>query len=561
METRAKKPLFSIKNLKKYFPLKKKAFQRRQFYVHANENISLDIFEGETLGLVGESGSGKSTFGRTILQIYEQTEGVTLYYGSTIAEVNPAYVRKDLKNIKNLFNDYQKEMDEYAILEEKIKSKETAANADLDSDEYHAIVDTMMQKRRKIQNDYYNVLRLAGGLLVDDNLDDVSKLLSEQFEARVEEAKVRKEIADIDWKLNEYKDESSKEKLRKRRTEVESKLSGLHAEVEKKEAAVLARRESLKGTEGYDEFEALRDDGVDLARLSEREMRELRKNMQIIFQDPYSSLNTRMTLGNIIGEGLIAHNMFKSRKSEGYNSYIQGVMEECGLAPYFIHRYPHQFSGGQRQRIGIARALALKPKFIVCDEAVSALDVSIQSQVINLLQDLKEENNLTYLFITHDLSVVKYISDRIAVMYLGMVVELADSDKMFETPLHPYTQALLAAIPRTDVEGNQELAILEGDIPSAVNPPDGCRFHTRCRYCMERCTQYEPDLQEVGSEHFVACHLYDLEEEERKTWVAECDEKERQRLEELDQISKEVSRELIKEDQEHQDEDLVKDTK
>ncbi len=554
METREKRPLFSIKNLKKYFPLKKKAFQRRQFYVHANENISLDIYEGETLGLVGESGSGKSTFGRTILQIYEQTEGVTLYYGSTIAEVNPDYVRKDLKNLKQLFSDYQKEMGEYAILEEQLAAKKAEENVDLDGDDYHAILDKMMQKRRKIQNDYYNVLRLAGGLLVDENLDEVSTLLSEQFEARVAEAKVHKEISVIDWKLNEYKDESSKNKLKNRRKELEAKIPALHAEAEKKQEAVKARHKSNEGNEGYDEFEALRDDGVDLARLSEKEMRELRKDMQIIFQDPYSSLNTRMTLGNIIGEGLIAHNMFKSRKSEGYNSYIQGVMEECGLAPYFIHRYPHQFSGGQRQRIGIARALALNPKFIVCDEAVSALDVSIQSQVINLLQDLKEENNLTYLFITHDLSVVKYISDRIAVMYLGMVVELADSDKMFRVPLHPYTQALLAAIPRTDVEGNQELAILEGDIPSAVNPPDGCRFHTRCRYCMERCTQYEPDLQEVGSQHFVACHLYDLDQNERAIWIAECDEKERLRLEELDKISEEVSHELIKEDIDHKDE-------
>ena len=182
------------------------------------------------------------------------------------------------------------------------------------------------------------------------------------------------------------------------------------------------------------------------------------------------------------------------------------VMEDCGLAPYMIHRYPHQFSGGQRQRIGIARSLALKPKFVVCDEAVSALDVSIQSQVINLLQDLREKDNLTYLFISHDLSVVKYISDRIGVMYLGNIVELADSEEMFANPLHPYTEALLLAIPTTDADNKKESVPLEGDIPSPIKPPKGCKFHTRCRYCTDICKEVVPDFVEVKPGHFVACH-------------------------------------------------------
>ena len=212
-------------------------------------------------------------------------------------------------------------------------------------------------------------------------------------------------------------------------------------------------------------------------------------------------------------------------------------MEKCGLAPYFLHRYPHQFSGGQRQRIGIARALALKPSFIVCDEAVSALDVSIQSQIINLLQDLKDQNNLTYLFITHDLSVVKYISDRIGVMYLGVMVELTDSEKIFENPLHPYTKALLQAIPRTDVDQGQELAVIEGDIPSAVKPPKGCRFHTRCEYAMDICAHFEPELKDVGEGHFVACHLMDVSEEEKQK-AFEKNMAERAKLdEELEEIS------------------------
>ena len=187
----------------------------------------------------------------------------------------------------------------------------------------------------------------------------------------------------------------------------------------------------------------------------------------------------------------------------GHEEILQ-TMEDCGLAPYFLHRYPHQFSGGQRQRIGIARSLAVHPKFVVCDEAVSALDVSIQSQIINLLQDLKEQQHLTYLFITHDLSVVKYISDRIGVMYLGNLVELADSQEIFDHPMHPYTEALLESIPTT--EEKRDLAVLEGDIPSPVNPPKGCKFHTRCKYCTEICTHVVPDWEEVTPNHFVACH-------------------------------------------------------
>ena len=255
----------------------------------------------------------------------------------------------------------------------------------------------------------------------------------------------------------------------------------------------------------FQRLEGYRDAGIDLARLTYNEIRLLRSDLQMIFQDPYSSLNPRMTVGQIISEGMMAHNMFKKNDARLQENIIK-VMEDAGLQAYFIHRYPHQFSGGQRQRIGIARSLAVKPRFVVCDEAVSALDVSIQSQIINLLQDLKEQQNLTYLFITHDLSVVKYISDRIGVMYLGNIVELADSQEIFNHPLHPYTEALMNAIPTTDVENERELQILEGDIPSPVNPPKGCKFHTRCKYCTEVCQHVEPEWVEAAPNHFVACH-------------------------------------------------------
>ena len=245
---------------------------------------------------------------------------------------------------------------------------------------------------------------------------------------------------------------------------------------------------------------------IDLKKLSKEEMRVLRKDLQLIFQDPYSSLNPRMTVGQIIGEGLVSHGIF-TRGDPAMRDYIFKVMENCGLATYMFGRYPHQFSGGQRQRIGIARSLALNPAFVVCDEAVSALDVSIQSQILNLLSDLKEKQNLTYLFITHDLSVVKYISDRIGVMYLGNMVELAPTEELFANTLHPYTEALLSAIPVVDEDDKRERILLEGDIPSPVNPPSGCKFHTRCRYCQQKCREEVPEWTNVGNDHYVACHF------------------------------------------------------
>ena len=337
-----KKVLFRLVNFTKFFPLKKASlFSKEGLFVRANEDINLEIYEGETLGLVGESGCGKSTLGRTLLQLYPLTKGQILYFG------------------------------------------------------------------------------------------------------------------DPDF-----------------------------------------------------------PDGIDLGTLNRDQMRKYRKDLQIIFQDPYSSLNPRMTVGQIISEGLKANGLIEKNNEES-QKYILDVMEKCGLAPYFVHRYPHQFSGGQRQRIGIARAVALNPKFIVADEPVSALDVSIQSQVINLLLDLKEKQNLTYLFISHDLSVIKYISDRVGVMYLGNLVELASTEDLFKDRLHPYTEALLSAIPTTDLREKVEIKILEGDMPSPINPPSGCKFHTRCQFAQERCTVDVPELREIKPNHTVACHFPLLNAEDR----------------------------------------------
>jgi oligopeptide/dipeptide ABC transporter ATP-binding protein len=249
-----------------------------------------------------------------------------------------------------------------------------------------------------------------------------------------------------------------------------------------------------------------RDDSI--YDLPAEQLRALRRKMQIIFQDPYSSLNPRMTIESIIGEAIEFHGI---AKGDARRKIVEDLLERVGLQPSYITRYPHEFSGGQRQRIGIARALALNPDFIVCDEAVSALDVSVQAQVINLLQDLQEEFNLSYLFIAHDLSVVKHISDRIAVMYLGQIAELAETGSLFDDPLHPYTQALLSAIPVPNPKSRKTRVVLKGDVPSPIDPPKGCRFHTRCPARFGPCDSIEPRSVEALPGHFVRCHLYDPE--------------------------------------------------
>ena len=249
-------------------------------------------------------------------------------------------------------------------------------------------------------------------------------------------------------------------------------------------------------------------DGSDITKMKREEIRKLRREMQIIFQDPFASLNPRMTVGDIVGEPLLIHGIARGKAA---SDRVKELLKLVGLQPYHANRYPHEFSGGQRQRIGIARALAVDPSFIVCDEPVSALDVSIQAQVINLLEDLQRQFGLTYLFIAHDLSVVRHISTRVAVMYVGKIVELAERNDLYLRPLHPYTQALLSAIPIPDpsVEQRRKRIVLTGDIPSPVNPPSGCRFHTRCPVAFERCKIEEPAFKEYGSGHFTACHWVD----------------------------------------------------
>lgn len=255
----------------------------------------------------------------------------------------------------------------------------------------------------------------------------------------------------------------------------------------------------IEPTDGEVYFE-----GQDITKLDKNAMRSLRREMQIIFQDPYASLNPRMTIGSIIGEPLEIHKMAKGAEKE---ERVASLLQKVGLRAEDMRKYPHEFSGGQRQRIGIARALALNPKLIVCDEPVSALDVSIQAQVINLLEDLQAELGLSYLFIAHNLNVVEHISDRVAVMYLGQIVELASDEALYNNPQHPYTEALLSAVPIPDPTVKKKRILLEGDVPSPINPPTGCHFHTRCMYKDKICEEVEPEFKDIGGGHWVACHF------------------------------------------------------
>jgi oligopeptide transport system ATP-binding protein len=321
-----RKPLLQLQNLKKYFDVSTGFFKREQAYLTAVDDVSFDIYKGETFGLVGESGCGKSTLGRSVVRLYEPTGGKIIY------------------------------------------------------------------------------------------------------------------------------------------------------------------------------------DGDDITNLSQNEMMKYRKRLQMIFQDPYASLNTRLTVSEIIGEGIETHNLYSGKEKL---EKIYDLLQTVGLKREHASRYPHEFSGGQRQRIGIARSLAVEPELVVCDEPISALDVSIQAQVVNMLEDLQNDMGLTYLFIAHDLSMVKHISDRIGVMYLGKMMEITTSVELYKNPLHPYTQALLSAIPIPDPKQNKmhKRIILQGDVKSPINPPEGCRFSSRCRYCMDICTEVTPELREVEPGHFVACHL------------------------------------------------------
>lgn len=506
------KKLLSITNLKKYFPVAKSSIFAKQMYVRANEDISIDIYEGETFGLVGESGCGKSTLGRVLLQLYEQTAGSTMYYGRTLDAVAPRYVLDTLSNAEKYVTRYHKA---------EAHAQELAKKCDELGDKA-TFFD--LQDRNLAACDAKTALdcaaKILGGFMVRDTGKGAALLLSkykQTFQAasvggKADEMEIHIEALEGYIEDNPEKAEKTRKKiaaLQKKRDALNGQKEALLENASRIQKDIDAAKAPYLNDPEFSRYEAMLDDGVDLKRLKYNEMRLLRKDLQIIFQDPYSSLNPRMTVGQIIEEGLQTHKFFKAG-SKKMKPYVFDVMNACGLQNYMYNRYPHQFSGGQRQRICIARSLAVKPKFVVCDECVSALDVSIQSQIINLLQELKERDGLTYLFISHNLSVVRYISDRIGVMYLGNMVEVAQTDEIFKDPRHPYTVALLSSIPTTDPDSlTKERIILEGNIPSPIKPPSGCKFHTRCYMACEECKRVPPPLTEVKPGHYVACHFAD----------------------------------------------------
>ena len=524
-----KKKLFSITNLKKYFPIAKSSvFQKEKLYVKANEDVSIDIYEGETFGLVGESGCGKSTLGRVILQLYEQTSGNTLYYGRSREEIAPEYVKKTLSAPEKYLNLYK-----------DAKAKADKITAQVEAEGEKASFFLLQEKNLADANAkaaLMNVTKILGGLITVSEMKEGATILLNQHNVLVKIDKLNRKLTDIDASIDIYESKikvdsaESDEKtiksesatlnaFRAKKEKIIETIKSLRIEEDRLQKEIDAIRAKYKDDEEFQKYEAMLDAGIDLARLKYREIRRLRKDLQIVFQDPYSSLDPRMTIGQIIEEGLVTHKYFK-HGSPKMKEYILKVMRDCGLQDYMLHRYPHQFSGGQRQRVCIARALAVKPKFVVCDECVSALDVSIQSQIINLLLELKEKEHLTYLFISHDLSVVRYISDRIGVMYLGNLVELASSETIFKDPRHPYTVALLSSIPTTDPDDlNKERIILEGNIPSPIRPPEGCKFHTRCFMACDKCKRVPPPLVEIEPGHFVACHFTDRKIDEEGNYL------------------------------------------
>ena len=594
-----KEPLIEIRKLKKFFPLKKKnIFQRKQFNVRANEDVSFTIYKGETFGLVGESGCGKSTLGRTILQLYKPTSGSALYYGIPLHEFNPQYVLKEIDKLVKYQSDAKNSYDKSLLVDQKVEALKqelkTFESSNSLTDEknkktYESLKNKLVrleEKSKELKKEASRQLRegsrTAGEFILEKDLPTISKLMREDElnsrelyktkkeahlarkeldRAKSDILKVEAEVADLKIKANnalkdnhinislndqnlidivgqkvngeEFK--KIKELLQKYNSEtaklnkLQNKVKALPQEIKcieqevdalnkksveiKKQLDSYKRKEVLPITERcldpdyQDKMEKNREYAINLEKLNKHEIRGLRQRMQMIFQDPYSSLDPRMTVGQAISEAVVEHGLFPKGSKE-LEEYVVNIMAKCGLDHYMIHRYPHQFSGGQRQRIVIARALALQPEFVVCDESVSALDVSIQSQILNLLQDLKEDSELTYLFISHDLSVIKHVSDRIGVMYLGDLVELSASDELYENPLHPYSKSLISAIPTT-TQDKKERIILKGDIPSNINPPSGCKFRTRCPIAREICAQKKPELREVSPGHQVACHFYE----------------------------------------------------
>jgi oligopeptide/dipeptide ABC transporter ATP-binding protein len=451
-----KEDLIVVQDLIKYFPIRGGLLQRVQAWVKAVDGVSFTVKRGETLGLVGESGCGKTTVGRTILGLIAHDGGSVFFEGQDVLSAFASAKEKQMQRRVWL-----------AVVTAFFALISIVINGNILLVPGEALVTTLQWTLVLIG------IFAAGGILSALGAPQRGAAFKAYFRENTPVFVVGV-VLGLAW------------------------FNGSMAVLETLglsvflSALIASTALIVAGYLVHNHY----------GKIIDARVKVLRRNMQIVFQDPYSSLDPRMPVGDSIGEGLLVHGEKDSRKR--YQVVLE-TLDKVGLQEFHARRYPHEFSGGQRQRIGIARALALGPKFIVCDEPVSALDVSIQAQVLNILKNLQRDLGFSYLFIAHNLSVVEHISDRVAVMYLGKIVELADRQELFENPLHPYTQALMSAIPVPDPTLKRERIILKGDVPSPVNPPSGCRFHPRCPVVMDHCNQEEPEFKDINAGHFVAC--------------------------------------------------------
>ena len=523
-----RKVLLELKKLKKYFPV------RRGVDLKALEDITLKIYEGEKFGVVGESGCGKSTLGRVILQLYPQTSGACIYYGRTRDEMCPKYLAKEVAKLP----EYQKKATEFYQKSLEVDKKADALRKELDAlsargSDQETRKEAGLQKKlselefksKELRKDASRQLRegsrTVGSLILCKDLPAVQELFSKaQKETEASSAAIKK-YRDYEKQYAQSLVEGKEDADAKAKMEAAREEARTHVEASRAYRAqawkeyhgkdILPITERTQDPAYQAKLDGNYETGINLGKLTRDEMRELRREMQMIFQDPAASLDPRQSVGKSIEEVFVINTDYPAdvRKEK-----TMELLEKVGLKREHYYSYPHALSGGQKQRVGIARAIALDTKFVVLDESVSALDVSVQAQILQLLNQLSEEKHLTYFFITHDLGVVKHFCDRILVMYLGNVCELADSKELFHHPLHPYTESLLAAVPRLKVgQEHSTESVLEGDVPSAIKPPSGCPFHTRCSKCMDICAKEKPPIVEARPGHFVACHLHNTKEE------------------------------------------------
>ena len=522
-----KQALLELKKLKKYFPV------RRGVRIQAVEDVSFTIYEGEKFGVVGESGCGKSTLGRVILQLYPQTSGAAIYYGRTLEEIGPKYLSHEI----SMLMEYQTKASRFYQQSLKLDKKAAAIRKEKDalsalgttnrevkkqirlSKKISALEFRSLELRKDASRHLREGSRTVGSLILCKDLPKVRDLFRQSAE---ETARATASTRTLRMLEREYQ-----QLCIEGRTDPQLEKKIAEAKEQAKAHIDAARQYRQKAWDNYHGKDILPiteltldpvyqkkldgnyETGINLGKLTRSEMRILRKDMQMIFQDPAASLDPRQTVGKSIEEVLIINDKLSAdvRKER-----VMRLLDEVGLKREHYYVYPHTLSGGQKQRVGIARAIALNPKFVVLDECVSALDVSVQAQILQLLNELSREKDLTYFFITHDLGVVKHFCDRIVVMYLGNVCEIASSKDLFHHPVHPYTQSLLAVVPRMRVGEHSTELVLEGDVPSAMHPPKGCPFHTRCAQCMDICKKQKPVPCEISPGHIVACHLINKQE-------------------------------------------------